>query len=99
MNLDKARELREELAAIEATLLRIRDLWRSADLPSVDNLRGLAQQVQGIASGMENITRTFEELPGADDLDSLGQVVIEVSAAMQDIVATAKELPSAKDVR
>jgi len=99
MNLDKARELREELGAIEATLLRIRDLWRSPDFPSAKKLLGLAQQVQGIATGLENITRKVEELPGADDLDSLGRVVIEISTEMDNIVEKAKELPPSANVR
>ena len=46
MNLSEARELRQELEVVEATMLRIKELWLSNDFPSPDwmaRVRGAAE--------------------------------------------------------
>jgi hypothetical protein len=66
MNLDRARELRNELEVIEATMQRIRTL--AAELPTADGLENLADVVRDISAGMDNIVQQAGELPSAKGL-------------------------------
>jgi hypothetical protein len=68
MNLDQARELRYELDAIEAALLRIQALWQSDEFPTAEELENLTEVVRDISSGMDNIVRQAEQLPSAKEL-------------------------------
>jgi hypothetical protein len=53
MTLERARELRQELEAIESTMQRIRAL--AEELPTGDELENLADVVRDISSHMERL--------------------------------------------
>ena len=48
MNLYEARQLRQELEAIEATMKRIRKLWLTREFPSAKELKDLQDRVESI---------------------------------------------------
>jgi hypothetical protein len=66
MNLDRARELRQKLNAIEAAMQRIKVL--AEDLPTTDELENLADVARDISSHMDNIVQQAEKLPAAKEL-------------------------------
>jgi hypothetical protein len=70
MKIDDAKALRAELEAIEATMMRIKALWRSPDYPSSDELKELAKTVQGISAFMDDIIVKAEQMPSADELSA-----------------------------
>jgi hypothetical protein len=79
MTLDEARQLRQELEAIEATMKRIQALWHGQDFkkafaseafPDATNLEDLDQVVGNIRGNMEAIIGKADELPTADSLQS-----------------------------
>jgi hypothetical protein len=61
MNLDRARELRQELDAIEATMQRIKVL--AEELPTADELENLADVVRDSSSHLDHIVQQTEKLP------------------------------------
>jgi hypothetical protein len=85
MKLDEARELREELEAVEATMRRIKELWLSDDFPSGEQLEELARAVGNIAASMEQIQEAADKLPTADDYEDLGKEVGAIAANLETI--------------
>ena len=72
MNLSEARELRQELEVIEATMLRIKELWLSNDFPSPDwmaRVRGTAEH-RGISMADFIIMAVNERLTDAPTPES-----------------------------
>jgi hypothetical protein len=69
MNLDLARELRQELEAIEAAMQRIKIL--AEELPTADELENLADVVRDISSPLDNIVQQAERLPSPKELRPL----------------------------
>jgi len=98
MNLNEARELRQELEAIEATMERIKDLWMSNDFPSADNFEDLARAVGGIRSEMDSIEDKAGNMPTADEFDDLGRAVGGIEWSMDAIIAKAGEMPTATEL-
>ncbi|HEX4589783.1 MAG TPA: hypothetical protein VH120_07630 [Gemmataceae bacterium] len=66
MNLNEARELREELENIEAAMNRI--VAKAAELPCADELEDLEKAVGNIESSMDSIIEKAGELPAAESL-------------------------------
>jgi len=99
VNLNGARELRQELEAIEATMERIKDLWLSNDFPSADNFEDLARAVGDISSEMDSIQEKTEELPTADEFDDLGRAVGGIEWSMDAIIEKAGVMPTAAELR
>jgi hypothetical protein len=66
MNLERARELRQELEAIEAMIQRIKAL--AEELPTADELENLADVVRDISSQMDNIVHQAGRLPSVKEL-------------------------------
>jgi hypothetical protein len=64
MQLDQARELRQELERIEAAMGRINDLWEK--LPRADDLDALGNVVCEIASAMGAIAEKAGQMPKPD---------------------------------
>jgi hypothetical protein len=66
MKLDEAKELREELEQIEATMVRIKALW--GQLPSAADLDALGNVVCEIASAMDDIVAKARQLSKTDEV-------------------------------
>jgi hypothetical protein len=64
MQLDEARELRQELERIEAAMGRIKALWDQ--IPSADDLDALGNVVCEIASALDDILEKAGQLPNTD---------------------------------
>jgi hypothetical protein len=64
MQLDEARELRQELERIEAAMGRIKAVWDQ--IPSADDLDALGDVVCELASAMDDIAEKAGQLPKPD---------------------------------
>jgi hypothetical protein len=64
LQLDEARELRQELERIEAAMHRIKAL--RDQIPSADDLDGLGNVVCEIASALDDIAEKAGQLPQPD---------------------------------
>jgi hypothetical protein len=93
VNLDQARELRQELEAVEATMERIRELWQSAEFPTAEELYDLGKNASDLLSTLEAIPVAVENLPPANDLDDLDAAVRNISGSMDAIIEKASEMP------
>jgi hypothetical protein len=98
MDLNEARELRQELEAIEAAMERIKGLWLSEDFPTADDLKDLANAAGGIASDMEGIIAKDKQVPSADDFTELAVALGGISTSMESIIEKADQLPTAEDL-
>jgi len=99
LKLDDARELRQELEAVEAAMIRIKELWNAEDFPSIDQLGELASTAAGINSILDDLVAKEERIPSANSLDDLHTAVRGISANMDEIIDKAKQMPSADDVQ
>jgi hypothetical protein len=100
MNLEEARQLREELEAVEATMRSIKELWESPDFQSEDDLQEMARTASSISADMEAIKELYghADFPVADWLEDLGAKVHGIRGDMEAIIAKTEELPSASDL-
>ena len=96
MNLNDARQLRQELEAIEATMKRIRKLWLTREFPSAKELKDQQDRVESIEFTMNSIIQKADRLPTADDVVDLDSAVSRTLERTENIIGKTKKL--AKDV-
>jgi hypothetical protein len=70
MTLDQARELRQELEAVEDVMQRIKTLWGSGYFPTHDALHDRLSALRDIESAVNRINERAGHLPSADKLRS-----------------------------
>jgi hypothetical protein len=93
MNLNEATQLTAKLAAIEALMRSIKDLWNSKAFPSVDDLADLGRSMGKIRGTMEAIIEKDSAMPTADNYEGLGEELSSIYANMEIIVEKAEEMP------
>ncbi len=96
MNFNEARQLRQELEAIEATMKRIRKLWLAREFPSAKELKDLQDRVESIEFTMNSIIQKAGRLPSADDVVDLDSAVGRTLERTENIIGKTKKVP--KDV-
>lgn len=77
--LEEAKELRETVEAIEERLEAIKELWGSADLPDMEDLRTWANLAGSVQTSLEAI----RDLWGGDDLPTIDELKEYAEAAGQ----------------
>jgi hypothetical protein len=94
MHLNEATQLTAKLAAIEALMRSIKDLWNSKSFPSVDHLADLGRSMGKIRGTMEAIIEKDSAMPTADGYEDLGKELSGIYANMEVIVEKAEEMPA-----
>jgi hypothetical protein len=95
MQLEEARELRQELEAIEATTQRIKALWNSREFPTPDTLEDLSKPVSSIECSMLGIIEKSNELPSSTEFEDLEKQVAGIESNMNNIIEQSEEMPAA----
>jgi hypothetical protein len=99
MTIGEARELRGELEAVEAAMLRIKELWASPAFPCLAEVEELVGAVEGVAGSMQDVIERAGELPTTDQLSDLSEAVGGIQSAVNDVIEKAELLPTADDLR
>src|SRR4051794_21058975 len=87
MDLNDAVQLREELEAVEATLLRFKTLWSSDSIPTEDQLDALASAARYIGVSLDHAAEVWQgdNLPTEDQLDELAKAADNIGVSLDHV--------------
>jgi hypothetical protein len=69
MTVDEAKELRQELEGVEATMLRIMELWASPGFPAAEEMEELSKELSCVEATMQSCIDKAAEMPAADEVN------------------------------
>jgi hypothetical protein len=89
MDLGEARELREELEAIEALMDRIKA--KAKEMPDLADLEATAGTILGT---MQAVIEKAEDMPGEDEFADLDAGLSGILGTMKAIIEKSEEMPA-----